>query len=66
LHGLDSLEQWLGHYSEALSIAERAYRIRLELGDRHGQAKSLNMLGNSSAELRNCVEAKNHYERVFR
>ena len=52
----------LGQYQEALNFYQQSLAIEREIGDRNGEAGSLNNLGNVYRLLGQCQEALNFYQ----
>ena len=52
----------LGQYQEALNCHQQSLAIKLEIGDKNGEAKSLGNLGNAYDSLGNYQEALNCHQ----
>ena len=62
---LETVFQSLGNYNQAQGYHEKALAIRLEIGDRKGEAASHGNLGTVFQSLGNYAQAQEYHEKAL-
>ncbi|MDB9391878.1 CHAT domain-containing tetratricopeptide repeat protein, partial [Microcystis aeruginosa] len=64
-HSLGMVAQELREWEQARSYYQQAIEIKIEYGDRYGQARTLHQLGMVAQELREWEQARSYYQQAI-